>query len=191
MAGSRPRCRMRGSRFNNRRRPRFIHSVSSPDLIGRSSIPEAALLTSGASRILDAPPSRGMTAEETYKNVPAARNARALHQSCSLEDSEGAGNAGRRPHPWPACNKKSRRQSPQVGRTIRHSLRNGLRLMARSPRGAGLDSPRRSRETSRKNLTSASGGQDHTLSPSALAQLRLTQAAASIASRLTFRDDWP
>ena len=28
--------------------------------------------------------------------------------------SEGAGNAGCRPHPWPACNKKSRRQSPQV-----------------------------------------------------------------------------
>ena len=27
---------------------------------------------------------------------------------------EGAGNAGCRPHPWPACNKKSRRQSPQV-----------------------------------------------------------------------------
>src|SRR5580704_6306906 len=32
----------------------------------------------------------------------------------ALEDEEGAGNAGCRPHPWPACNKKSRRQSPQV-----------------------------------------------------------------------------
>src|SRR5215470_17734785 len=29
---------------------------------------------------------------------------------------EGAGNAGCSPHPWPACNKKSRRQSPQVRR---------------------------------------------------------------------------
>ncbi len=27
---------------------------------------------------------------------------------------EGAGNAGCWPHPWPACRKKSRRQSPQV-----------------------------------------------------------------------------
>ena len=26
----------------------------------------------------------------------------------------GAGNAGCRPHPWPACNKKSGRQSPQA-----------------------------------------------------------------------------
>jgi hypothetical protein len=31
------------------------------------------------------------------------------------------------PHPWPACNKKRRRQSPQVSRnTGRHSLRNGF-----------------------------------------------------------------
>jgi hypothetical protein len=29
---------------------------------------------------------------------------------------EGAGSAGCRPHPWPACNKKSRRQLPQVRR---------------------------------------------------------------------------
>ena len=45
----------------------------------------------------------------------------------ALEAEEGAGNAGCRPHPWPACNKKSRRQSPQVRRNSRrHSLRNGL-----------------------------------------------------------------
>jgi hypothetical protein len=28
--------------------------------------------------------------------------------------TEGTGNAGCWPHPWPSCNKKSRRQSPQV-----------------------------------------------------------------------------
>ena len=50
--------------------------------------------------------------------------------------------------------------------TIRHSLRDGLRLMARSPRGAGLDSPRRSANVSR-SLTPASGRQDYTLLPSA------------------------
>ena len=37
---------------------------------------------------------------------------------------------------------KNTRKSSQVRRTVRHSLRDGLRLMARSPRGAGLDSPR-------------------------------------------------
>jgi hypothetical protein len=29
-------------------------------------------------------------------------------------NKEGAGKTGCRPHPWPACNKKSRRQSPQA-----------------------------------------------------------------------------
>jgi hypothetical protein len=32
----------------------------------------------------------------------------------TLSIEEGAGNAGRRPRPWPACSKKSRRQSPQI-----------------------------------------------------------------------------
>ena len=40
------------------------HSASSPDLIERSSIPEAAAFRRDASGILAAPPSRGMTAEE-------------------------------------------------------------------------------------------------------------------------------
>jgi len=50
--------------------------------------------------------------------------------------------------------------------TIRHSLRDGLRFMARSPRGAGLVSPRRLGIIT-QGLTPASGRQDHTLSPSA------------------------
>jgi hypothetical protein len=44
----------------------------------------------------------------------------------SIQQREGAGNAGRWPRPWPACRKKSRRQSPQVQPNIRHSLRDGL-----------------------------------------------------------------
>ena len=56
--------------------------------------------------------------------------------------------------------------------TIRHSLRNGIRLMARSPRVPGLLAPvpPGSRRVDRKTdiamtreLTSASGGQDHAL----------------------------
>src|ERR1700748_2761827 len=39
------------------------NSVSSPDLIGRSSIPEIPVFTRGASGILDAPPSRGVTSQ--------------------------------------------------------------------------------------------------------------------------------
>ena len=54
----------------------------------------------------------------------------------------------------------------RAAETVRRSLRNGLRLMARSPRSAGLDSLRHPwiRPT---NLTPASGCQDHTSSPSA------------------------
>src|SRR6185312_10254980 len=37
--------------------------------------------------------------------------------------------------------RKNTRKSSQVRRTVRHSLRGGLRLMARSPRGAGLEAP--------------------------------------------------
>ena len=61
---------------------------------------------------------------------------------------------------------RTARKSCQVRRSFRHSLRDGLRLMARSPRGAGLDSPRHFANVP-QSLTSASGGQDHTLSPSA------------------------
>ena len=38
--------------------------VSSPDLIGRSSIPETAVLEPRSRGVLDAPPSRGMTVED-------------------------------------------------------------------------------------------------------------------------------
>jgi hypothetical protein len=57
--------------------------------------------------------------------------------------------------------RKNTRKSSQVRRTFWLSLRDGLRLMARSPRGAGLDSPRHLAKRSSQNLTSASGGQDH------------------------------
>jgi hypothetical protein len=57
---------------------------------------------------------------------------------------------------------------------------------------SGLVSHRRDCETSRKRLTSASGGRDHTIS---LVRLRLQSSLASqkrpSQPRLTFRDDWP
>jgi hypothetical protein len=37
-----------------------------------------------------------------------------LCSSSPSKEFRGTGNAGCRPHPWPACNKKSRRQSPQA-----------------------------------------------------------------------------
>src|SRR6185437_5824236 len=52
---------------------------------------------------------------EARFRIPAARNARVMHR-VRPRNIEGAGNAGCWPHPWPACNKKRRRQSPQVSR---------------------------------------------------------------------------
>jgi hypothetical protein len=50
----------------------------------------------------------------------------------------------------------------------RHSPRNGLRLISRSPRGPGSFAPVTFAEiASRENLTPASGRQDHTILPSA------------------------
>ena len=44
--------------------------------------------------------------------------ARALRTGLSLRKQEGAGKVGSWPLPWPACRKKSRRQSPQVRPTL-------------------------------------------------------------------------
>ncbi len=47
--------------------------------------------------------------------ILAARSrVRALRLASPPHHVEGAGKAGRWPRPWPACSKKSRRQSPQV-----------------------------------------------------------------------------
>jgi hypothetical protein len=85
----------------------------------------------------------------------------------SLRNQEGAGNAGCRTHPQPCVQngRKHARKSRQVRRTCRHSLRNGLRLIARSPRCPGfLATVPRALDP---GLIPASGDRDHTISPSA------------------------
>jgi len=70
-----------------------------------------------------------------------------------------------------------------------------LTLIARSPRGPGSFAPVAARNQVSRDLTPASGCQDHTPSrppqrrPSARKLARV--ARASIATRLTFGDDWP
>jgi hypothetical protein len=93
--------------------------------------------------------------------------------------------------PMARLQQKSRRQSPQVRRNIRHSLRNGLRLMPRSPRCTGLCSHRRP-QIIFANLPPASGQHrgDRTTRFCRMHRLRSSSAAhASIASRPTFPDD--
>jgi len=61
--------------------------------------------------------------------------------------TEGAGTTGRWPHPWPACNKNSRRQVPQVQPRQPGSPRAMVGTAAsRSPRCSGLFGHRRPRD---------------------------------------------
>jgi len=108
---------------------------------------------------------------------------------------EGAGKAGCRPHPWPASNKKSWRQSPQAWPNIRPSLRDGFNGVLRALPGNRAFLLPSSARSSLADLTPASGCQDHTTSPCARAPFVRTkiraQRLASIAARLTSGDDWP
>jgi len=61
----------------------------------------------------------------------------------------------------------------RFSRNNRHSLRDVLRLIARSPRGPGFLAPVARKLRKLANLASASGGQDHTPSPSAPTMLVL------------------
>src|SRR5579871_641962 len=102
------------------------HSVSSPGLTGRSSIPEASEFIREASGILDAPHARGMTAEDTLahsRSMPCPGDASSL----SLETG------GRRecrecdaPAALRANGKSTQASHHRYAATPRHSLRNGF-----------------------------------------------------------------
>jgi hypothetical protein len=68
----------------------------------------------------------------------------------------------------PPATKKAGGSHHRLGRINRHSLRDGLRLISRSPWGPGFLAPI-VREIALATLTSASGGRDHATSPSAQA----------------------
>jgi hypothetical protein len=96
----------------------------------------------------------------------------------SLLGSRGRRECRVRSAPAAACAKKSTRVSNHRYAAInRHSLRDGLRLMSRSPRGPGSFAPVAPADRVRKNLTPASGRQDHTPSPSASAPLVLRRSS--------------
>ncbi len=116
--------------------------------------------------------------DEDTLRVPAARNARVMQHACRPSRREGAGNAGCWPHPWPACNKKCRRQEPQVSRSNPAFPARWVTAYTRSPRCAGLVSHRRlARPKALRGLIPASGNQDHAISLSALRIARLATPA--------------
>ena len=90
----------------------------------------------------------------------------------------------------PPAIKKAGGSRHRFGRINRHSLRDGLRLISRSPRGPGFLAPVAGVMRSIiANLTSASGGRDHATSPSAQGHVRLTCHPRPSHPRPTCRDD--
>jgi len=162
-------------------------SVSSPDSIGRSSIPETPVLEPRRRGVLDAPDpptprlrrgsrtqghavalakaaSRGMTAE----GVRAHSRGTKCPSDASL--ARPRNQRGRREcrvplHPQPRVQemrKATHTSSQQVQpNTLRHPLRSGFRLITRSPRCPGFDSHRRRRIIFRQLDPSVGGSGPH------------------------------
>jgi hypothetical protein len=114
----------------------------------------------------DAPHARGMTRERAGAFSRRDSRVRALPM-VALIKTEGTGNAGRWPHPWPACRKKAGGSHHRFSRDIpAFPARwfDGLYVLSPVRRAFWPPSPER-RHNVVANLASASGCQDHTISP--------------------------
>jgi hypothetical protein len=108
--------------------------------------------------------SRELAAMRTYSRGEFRPS---FDRTCPSRNQRAQGMPGARRTHCLACKTKRRTQANTgTPKSLRHSLRNGLRLIARSPRSTGLVSPRRLPIIS-TDLIPASGDQDHTPSPSA------------------------
>jgi hypothetical protein len=111
-----------------------------------------------------------MTSETTRLRHLAARIAPGLCMNVVPLITEGAGKAGRPMHPQPRVQSKKAHERSHYRYTelVRPSLRNGLRLIRTLPGDRALLPP--SPALLIADLTPASGSQNHTISPSALAR---------------------
>ena len=94
-----------------------------------------------------------------------------MHGRCPSKKQRAQETPGARRTRSPACEIKqsTRANSPQVHRTVRRFLRNGFTAYSVLSPGTGLFCPRHQRKLPSADLTPASGRQDHTALPSALA----------------------
>src|SRR5258708_13433212 len=92
-----------------RRRPAPV-----PDSIGDDRAIQYPVLEPRGRGVLDAPHARGMTTEAKRESSFSRHACVRVMLSNRPRKTEGAGNAGRWPHPWPACKKSSTLRLPQV-----------------------------------------------------------------------------
>ena len=109
--------------------------MSSPGLSGRPSIPEAALFSPIGRGVLDAPPSRGMTAENDKPRSRGAMRPSFANEPPSSRRGRREGRVSADTHGPRAA--KSTRQNHRFSQ-YRPSLRNGVTAASCSRRCAGL-----------------------------------------------------
>jgi hypothetical protein len=102
--------------------------------------------------------------------------------SCPRSKGRAQGRPGADRTHGPPANKKAGGSHHRLGLIIRPSLRGGFTAYSALSPGTGLSCPRRRAIISR-DLTSASGGQDHTPSPSASASFVRVHKARAIPPR--------
>ena len=158
----------------SRREPRE-NGISASRLIDSSLMLRWTLVVAYASRNDDRHDAR----------ILAARCVRALHEFCPSENQRAQRRPGARCTRGLACkmHKANAHEHTGSAESIRPSLRDGFTAYNGLSPVTGLCCHRRPREASPlKNLTPASGCQDHTTSPYATVAL-VSRAAASTASR--------
>ena len=136
---------------------------------GASSTPWLLESITDVSGILVHPLSRVMTVRDAATTSRSRRMfcARLILNFPPSEDQRAQGMPGARCARSLACKSESSTHASRHGHTgnTRHSPRNGLRLISRSPRGPGSFAPV-VRRANPATLTPASGRQDHTTSRS-------------------------
>jgi hypothetical protein len=123
------------------------HSVSSPGLTGRSSIPETAEFNREASGMLDAPVKPGHDSGGDVTPHSRGTSCPSDASSLSLERQRAQGKPDARSHPQPRVRDSKRRKHTSEYRyaeTFRPSLRNGFAAYGALSPVSGLFSHRRS-----------------------------------------------
>jgi hypothetical protein len=123
-----------------------------------------------------------------YVRTLAARIARGLHELSAPRKQRAQGKPGARCTRSLACKMKKAYEHShhRFAETIRPSLRNGFTAYIALSPVTGLFCHRRLAELLPRNLTPASGRQDHTTSPSALASLVLRRQSVHRIPHPTF-----
>jgi len=128
--------------------------------------------------------------EITHPCIPAARYARGLQENPCPRNQRAQGMPDARCIRGLACKlRKKRTRAYRAAEAIRHSPRSGLRLTPSSPWRPGLFATIAPKKLSLlKNLTPASGRQDHTASPSAPV-FRKSSSAVLVPIRRSFSEN--